>query len=184
MVSPGGPIPGKDLSLKDCSGFDLIGEIRRRAPQVKVIVLSMHNSAFYARRALRAGADGYVVKTEPTRQICKAIRDILNGVPFVSQEIGSFSNSRTSEDNFDLTLLSEREIEIFRFLGRGKSTRKIAHILGISIKTVQVHCGNIRGKLGFRGAADLSASQCVGTRGTERILSKGHLCEWRSVLCG
>ncbi len=144
-----------DLSLKDCSGFDLIGEIKRRAPHVQILVLSMHSSPFHARRAFRAGADGYVVKTEPTRRICQAIRDVLNGVRFVSEEIASFSDSRIPEDNFDLTILSGREIQIFRFLGRGNSTRKIACLLGISIKTVQVHCGNIRGKLGVRGAADL-----------------------------
>ena len=119
------------------------------------MVLSMHSSPLDARRAFRAGATGYVFKTEPTRLICKAIRYVLNGIPFVSDEIGAFSDSRTSEDNFDLTLLSEREIEIFRFLGRGNSTRKIAHTLGISIKTVQVHFGNISGKLGVRETADL-----------------------------
>jgi DNA-binding NarL/FixJ family response regulator len=100
-----------DISLKDCSGFDLIGEIKRRAPQVQIMVLSMHSSPLHARRAFRAGANGYVVKTEPTQRICKAIRDVLNGVPFVSEKIASFSNSRTPEGDLDLTLLSEREIE-------------------------------------------------------------------------
>ena len=154
-----------DISLKDCSGFDLIGEIKRRAPQVPIMVLSMHSSQLHVRRAFRAGASGYVVKTEPTRQICKAIRDVLSGVPFVSEEIATFSHSRTPENNFDLTLLSGREIAIFRFLGRGNSTRKIADILGISIKTVQVHCGNIRRKLGVRGAADLFS---IAVRWNER----------------
>ena len=154
-----------DISLKDCSGFDLMGEIKRRAPQVQIMVLSMHSSPFYARRAFRAGAIGYVVKTEPTRQICKAIRDVLNGIPFVSEEIASFSHSRTSEDNLDFTLLSGREIEIFRCLGRGHSTREISRNLGISIKTVQVHCGNIRGKLGVRGAPDLFS---IAVRWNER----------------
>jgi DNA-binding NarL/FixJ family response regulator len=144
-----------DLSLKDCSGFELIAEIKQRVPHVEIIVLSMHSSPLYVRRALRAGASGYVVKSETTRRICKAIRDVLSGIPYVSKEAASSSDSQTAEEEFDLNLLSERELEIFRWLGRGNPTRQIANSLGISIKTVQVHCGNIREKLGILGAAEL-----------------------------
>jgi DNA-binding NarL/FixJ family response regulator len=129
-----------DISLKDCSGFDLIAEIKQRVPHVEIIVLSMHSSPLYAKRALRAGASGYVVKSETTRRICKAIRDVLNGVPYVSKEVDSPSDPPQSEEDFDLALLSERELEIFRYLGRGNPTRQIAEALGISIKTAQVHC--------------------------------------------
>jgi DNA-binding NarL/FixJ family response regulator len=144
-----------DISLKDCSGFDLIAEIKHRVPDVEIIVLSMHSSPLYAKRALRAGASGYVVKRETTRRICKAIRDVLNGIPYVSKEVASSPDPPISEENCDLALLSERELEVFRCLGRGNPTRQIASILGISIKTVQVHCGNIREKLGILGAAEL-----------------------------
>ena len=75
-----------DISLKDCSGFDLIAEIKQRVPHVEIIVLSMHSSPLYAKRALRAGASGYVVKRETTGRICKAIRYVLHGVPYVSKE--------------------------------------------------------------------------------------------------
>ncbi len=144
-----------DISLKDCSGFDLIAEIKERVPQVEIVVLSMHSSPLHARRALRAGASGYVVKSETTRRICNAIRDVLNGVTYVSEEVNTFSESQNAEDGFDLALLSSRELEIFQCLGRGNPTRHIATSLGISIKTVQVHCGNIREKLGIPGAAEL-----------------------------
>jgi DNA-binding NarL/FixJ family response regulator len=144
-----------DISLKDCSGFDLIAEIKQRVPHVEIIVLSMHNSSLYARRAFRAGASGYVVKSETTRQICKAIRDVLSGSTYVSKEVASSPDPQFSDGNFDLTLLSGRELEIFRFLGLGNPTRQIANTLGISIKTVQVHCGNIREKLGIPGATEL-----------------------------
>jgi len=144
-----------DISLKDCSGFDLITEIKQRAPRVEVIVLSMHDSPLYARRALRAGASGYVVKRETTRKICTAIRDVLKGTQYISQDAVSSSVGDTPSDEVDLTLLSERELEIFHFLGLGNSTRQICETLGISIKTVQVHCGNIREKLSLRGATDL-----------------------------
>jgi DNA-binding NarL/FixJ family response regulator len=154
-----------DLSLKDCSGFELIAEIKQRVPQVEIIVLSMHSSPLYAKRAFRVGASGYVVKRETTRRICKAIRDVLNGVPYVSKEVASSSDPPTSEENFDLSLLSEREVEIFRCLGRGNPTRQIANALNISIKTVQVHCGNIREKLGIPGAAELYS---VAVRWNER----------------
>ena len=154
-----------DISLKDCSGFDLIAEIKQRVPHVEIIVLSMHSSPLYAKRALRAGASGYVVKRETTRRICKAIRDVLHGVPYVSKEVASSSYPPASEENFDLALLSERELEIFRCLGRGNPTRQIAKALGISIKTVQVHCGNIREKLGIPRAAELYS---VAVRWNER----------------
>ena len=154
-----------DISLKDCSGFDLIAEIKQRVPHVEIIVLSMHSSPLYAKRALRAGASGYVVKRETTRRICKAIRDVLHGVPYVSKEVAASSYPPASEENFDLALLSERELEVFRCLGRGNPTRQIAKALGISIKTVQVHCGNIREKLGIPGAAELYS---VAVRWNER----------------
>ena len=144
-----------DISLKDCSGFDLIAEIKQRFPQVEIIVLSMHDSPLYARRALRAGATGYVVKSETTRKICTAIRDVLNGIPYISQESTPPAGGASPQEQVDLTLLSDRELEIFRFLGLGNSTRQISETLGISIKTVQVHCGNIREKLGIHGPTEL-----------------------------
>jgi len=143
-----------DISLKDCSGFDLIAEIKQHAPRVGIIVLSMHDSPLYARRALRAGATGYVVKRETTRKICAAIRDVLNGNTYVSEE-SEVAETAAPATETDLSLLSDREMEIFSFLGLGNSTRQIGDTLGISIKTVQVHCGNIREKLGIHGATEL-----------------------------
>jgi DNA-binding NarL/FixJ family response regulator len=146
-----------DISLKDCSGFDLITEIKQHAPRIEIIVLSMHDSPLYARRALRAGATGYVVKRETTRKICNAIREVLNGNTYISQEFSSPIGPGPAEE-VDLALLSERELEIFRFLGLGNSTRQIAETLGISVKTVQVHCGNIREKLGIQGSTELHSA--------------------------
>jgi DNA-binding NarL/FixJ family response regulator len=144
-----------DISLKDCSGFDLIAEIKQRAPRVEVVVLSMHDSPLYARRAIRAGATGYVVKRETTRKICNAIRDVLDGTPYISQQADPSTSPEPLSTETDLTLLSDRELEIFRLLGLGNSTRQISDLLQISIKTVQVHCGNIREKLGIHGATEL-----------------------------
>ncbi|MGA3170316.1 MAG: response regulator transcription factor [Chthoniobacteraceae bacterium] len=144
-----------DISLKDCSGFDLISEVKSHFPRTEVIVLSMHDSPLYARRALRAGATGYVVKRETTRKICNAIRDVLDGTQYISKEAIPPAETAPPPEDVDLSLLSDRELEIFRFLGLGNSTRQISETLGISIKTVQVHCGNIREKIGIHGATEL-----------------------------
>jgi len=144
-----------DISLKDCSGFDLISEIRHRLPRVEVVVLSMHDSPLYARRALRAGASGYVVKRETTRKICAAIRDVLKGNQYISAEAAPPPDSAPTAGDVDLNLLSDRELEIFRHLGLGHSSRQISELLTISIKTVQVHCGNIREKLQLAGPTEL-----------------------------
>ena len=144
-----------DISLKDCSGFDLIGEIKHLLPKVEVVVLSMHDSPLYAKRALRAGANGYVVKRETTRKICTAIRDVLNGARYVSAGTMPPEEAPDAGEDVDLNLLSERELEVFKNLGMGHSTRQISETLNISIKTVQVHCGNIREKLGLAGATEL-----------------------------
>jgi len=144
-----------DISLKDCSGFDLIAEIKQSFPRMEIIVLSMHDSPLYARRALRAGAKGYVVKRETTRKICNAIRDVLDGATYISAEAAHPPEESLPAEDVDLALLSERELEIFRFLGLGNSTRQISDALGISIKTVQVHCGNIREKIGIHGSTEL-----------------------------
>lgn len=159
-----------DISLKDCSGFDLIVEIKQHFPRVEVIVLSMHDSALYAKRALRAGATGYVVKRETTRKICKAIRDVLDGNRYISAGTVPGEESALPERTLDLSLLSEREREIFGLLGRGNSTRQISESLSISIKTVQVHCGNMREKLGLRGATDLLSN---AVRWTEHHAREG-----------
>jgi DNA-binding NarL/FixJ family response regulator len=161
------------------SVFHLPQQWHTRFPEVEIIVLSMHSSPLYAKRALRAGASGYVVKRETTRRICQAIREVLNGVPYMSKEVGPSSGPSPSEENFDLALLSEREREIFCCLGRGHPTRQIAHDLGISIKTVQVHCGNIRDKMGLPGASELySAAVRWNERHREEL---GSRCPQRGV---
>jgi DNA-binding NarL/FixJ family response regulator len=144
-----------DISLKDCSGFDLIAEVRQRLPRIEVVVLSMHDSPLYAKRALRAGASGYVVKRETTRKICTAIRDVLSGNQYISQPIADAAEPPAPSDEVDINILSEREREIFRLLGRGQSSRQISEHLDISIKTVQVHSGNIREKLRITGTTEL-----------------------------
>lgn len=148
-----------DLSLKGASGLDLIREVSARLPGVRVIVLSMHEEVFYAERALRAGARGYVMKRESTGQIVAAIRQVnagkVYGDPALLAALAERLVGRPQEDAALPESLSDRELEVFRRLGRGHSTRRVADDLGISLKTVQTYCARIREKLGLSDGAEL-----------------------------
>lgn len=150
-----------DLTLKDRSGLDLIRDIRQRAPEVQCLVLSMHDEADYAERALRAGARGYVMKEDADEVIVEAIRTVLRGEIYASPEV-SARMLRELVDGPDKAApesgvgsLTERELEIFRCLGEGLTTRKIAEKFGLSGRTVEVHRANIKRKLGCEDTAQL-----------------------------
>ncbi|HEX4084114.1 MAG TPA: response regulator transcription factor [Chthoniobacteraceae bacterium] len=147
-----------EVSLKEYSGFDLIAEIKRSLPRVKIVVLTDQENAASARRAISAGAAGYILKRESTPDILSAIRRVLAGDSYISRDALSRHEPAAGREEPNLAPLSGRELEIFHLLGAGKSTRHIAEALGISIKTVQVHCGHIREKCGFGGPSDLLSS--------------------------
>jgi len=149
-----------DLSLKTGSGLDLIKDLRDRHPEVAIIVLSMYEEIYYAERALRAGARGYVTKRESTTQIVEAIRQVRAGRVYASAELLARLAERmvgraAPPPKGSITILSDREIEVFRRLGAGQTTRRIASDLGISIKTVQAFCARIKEKLGIATAPEL-----------------------------
>ena len=115
----------------------------------------MHSESLYAERALRAGADGYVMKKESTSKIIDAIRQVLAGETYLSHE---FSEAISAENNLKskmLESLSDRELEVFQLLGEGYETRKIGELLNISMNTVQVYCGRIKEKLKLENATEL-----------------------------
>jgi len=147
-----------DVTLANGSGIELVKDLKNIAPRVAVVVLSMHDETLYAERALRAGARGYVMKRETTKKIIAAIREVLEGRLYVSEE---FRNSLTEKliegkaGGSPVDELSDRELEVFRRLGQGHETRRIAEALGISIKTVQVYCARIKDKLGLANATEL-----------------------------
>ena len=142
-----------DLSLGDASGLELIKDMRQRVPEIKVLVLSMHEEAHYAERAVLAGARGYVAKRESTGRIVEAIREVLAGRLFVTPEVaarlmGRALGGKTAEtEQHPRDLLSDRELEVFERLGQGASTKLIAETLHISQKTVQEYCARIKLKL-------------------------------------
>ena len=160
-----------DLSLQaGGSGLDLIKEVRARHPGIAVIVLSMHEETYYAERALRAGARGYITKRESTGKIVEAIRQVRAGRIYAGAEVlarlaEQMVGRAASGPQSAIASLSNREIEVFRRLGQGHPTRRIAADLSVSIKTVQAYCARIKDKLSLASGAELSpARQCGGSR--------------------
>jgi DNA-binding NarL/FixJ family response regulator len=149
-----------DISLEGRSGLDLIRELRRVHPDLPILVLSMHAEELYAARCLRAGARGYVMKREATKQVVLAIRGVLKGRVYVSQRMeGALAvelvTHPTAEQESNVPQLSDRELEVFVRLGEGLDSRRIADGLQISIKTVQTYVTRIREKLDVTTASEV-----------------------------
>jgi DNA-binding NarL/FixJ family response regulator len=147
-----------DITLTSGSGLQLVKDIKVVAPYVKTIVLSMHDEASYAERALRAGARGYVTKCDTPKRIITAVRDVLQGKLFVSNEFKALMAERFLDgggEKIGIDDLSDRELEVFKMLGQGLGTRQIADSLNLSIKTVQVYCARIKEKQRLPGMSEL-----------------------------
>jgi len=144
-----------DLSLKGISGLDLIKDLAEHLPETRAIVLTMHEEAFYAERALRAGARGYVTKEEATDRILEAIRAVQAGRVFVNPDLLAALSTRLGSSLGNIETLSDRELDVFRRLGRGQTTRQISDELAISIKTVQAYAARIKEKLQLANGAEL-----------------------------
>ena len=141
-----------DLTLKTTPGLELIKDLQRQYPTLPVLVLTMHDEALYAERALRAGAHGYVTKQEATAVILAAIRRVLAGELYVGdklaqQLVGAFIRGpSTAAGQSIVNQLSNRELEVFQMLSEGQSTTQIAKGMKISIKTVESHQAALRDK--------------------------------------
>jgi DNA-binding NarL/FixJ family response regulator len=149
-----------DISLKNESGLELVKNLESQFPLVALIVLSMHDEALYAERALRAGARGYVMKRESTRSVLASIRRVLEGGVYVSERVVNsmarrFSSSPKRVESSPVERLSDRELEIFRLLGQGRTTAQIAEDLHLSLKTVQAYCARAKEKFGVSSLGEL-----------------------------
>ena len=149
-----------DISLKNESGLELIKNLESQFPLVALIVLSMHDEALYAERALRAGARGYVMKRETTKSVLASIRRVLEGGVYVSERVvesmaRNLSSSRKASASSPVERLSDRELEIFRLLGQGRTTSQIADDLHLSLKTVQAYCARAKEKFGVSSLGEL-----------------------------
>lgn len=143
-----------DLSLQGQSGLELIRQLQALQPNPRVLVLSMHDEESYAERALEVGALGYVMKRTATGKVIDAIRQVLLGRLYVSEELAArladkFSSPGGKAGEAPRARLSDRELEVFGLLGQGWETKRIGERLEISQKTVQVYCSRIREKLGL-----------------------------------
>ena len=149
-----------DISLGGPDGLELLKQIRTRDIDLPVLVLSMHDEATYAERVLRAGANGYIMKQEATDRVLTAIRRILEGQVYVPDRVASrllrqYAHTSTVTVRSPLAALSDRELEVFRLIGAGRSTRQIAEILHVSVKTVESYQAHIKEKLELSSAREL-----------------------------
>jgi DNA-binding NarL/FixJ family response regulator len=149
-----------DISLPDKNGLELIKDIRALRPELPVLVVSMHDEMIYAERVLRAGGRGYIMKQEGGGKFLAAIRQVLTGQVYVSQQMSSrilevFSGRQPENYGSPVRKFSDREFEVFQLIGQGIGTREIAEKLHLSVKTVEVHRANIKEKLGLKTATEL-----------------------------
>jgi DNA-binding NarL/FixJ family response regulator len=149
-----------DLNLPGKGGLELLKDIRALHPELPVLVLSMHDEPQYAPRVLRAGARGYIMKSEPVSRMADGIREVFRGKMVVSDRMASlileiFAGSGTTEGNLPETRLSDRELEVLALVGSAQSTRSVAQRLNISMKTVEAHRANIKQKLGLSSSQEL-----------------------------
>lgn len=141
-----------DITLASGSGLELIKDLKAGHPNVAVLVLSMHDEMLYAERALRAGAGGYIMKSEATQKVIEAVRAVSNGQIFVSPKVSALLAQKLiggKRGNVALPVeeLSDRELEVFQLLGRGFSTRQISEHMHVGFKTVQSYSARIKEKL-------------------------------------
>lgn len=149
-----------DISLSGTDGLELIKRIRAIHPGLPLLAVSMHDENFYAERVLRAGGRGYLMKQEATDKIIYAIHRVLLGEIYVSERmasrmIGQFVSGRNEAIHSPVERLTDRELEVFRMIGRGRSTREISEDLGISIKTVEAYRAHIKEKLHLKTSHQL-----------------------------
>jgi DNA-binding NarL/FixJ family response regulator len=149
-----------DISLRGRDGIELLKTIRSTDPDLPILVLSMHDEAMYAERALRAGANGYIMKQEATENVLVALRRLLRQEMYLSERIANRMLRQLVTHGRDpletpIARLSDRELEVFRMIGGGLGTRQIADELRLSVKTVESYQAHIKEKLGLGSSRDL-----------------------------
>jgi DNA-binding NarL/FixJ family response regulator len=149
-----------DISLNDAHGLDLVQNVRSQYPEVRMTVFSMYDENVYAERAIRAGAAGYLMKSEPTKNIVEAVRRAHEGEVYLSRKMSSrilnkVAMGRTSEPSFAVDELTDREMAVFQMLGQGCSVPEIQDRLSLSRKTIETYRRRAKEKLGFDTVSEL-----------------------------
>ncbi|MBU0677225.1 MAG: response regulator transcription factor [Verrucomicrobia bacterium] len=152
-----------DIFLKDSDGLDIAKTIRARGMTLPILVLSLHDEMLFAERALSAGANGYIMKSESSSRIVEAVRQVLRGDIYVSERVRQRILQKLAHDgpvrsSSPVETLSDRELEVYRMIGQGRGTREIADKMGLSIKTVETHRSHIKKKLCLSNATALVKS--------------------------
>jgi DNA-binding NarL/FixJ family response regulator len=146
-----------DLTLPDKHGLELIKDLKAFDPRLAILVVSMHDESFYAERVLRAGARGYLMKNEGGEKLLLAIRKVFTGGTYVSPALSArfadvLSGGRSRKAELTVASLTDRELEVFEYLGQGLSTREMGNRMRLSPKTVETYRINIRNKLRLSGS--------------------------------
>jgi DNA-binding NarL/FixJ family response regulator len=149
-----------DICLRGTGGLELIKAIKRRHPNLPVLVVSMHDESLYAERAIRAGAMGYVMKEKATDELLSSIHRVLEGEIYLSKKMSNKLLSQLvghsiSKTGSTVERLSDRELQVFRLMGKGSTTRQIASELSLSMKTVESYREHLKEKLQLKTAAEL-----------------------------
>ena len=149
-----------DLTMPGRGGIDLIKDLIALHPELRILVCSMHDESLYAERALRAGAKGYLMKDADGPTFLAAVRRVLNGQVYMSEKLAArvldaFAGAHPRGSHSPLEKLSDREFEVFRLFGEGKTAKEIAGQLNLSPKTISVHRDHIKEKLEFATSAEM-----------------------------
>lgn len=150
-----------DISLEDASGLELMKDIKARFPSLPMLALSMHQETFYAERAIRAGAKGYITKQEASKKVITAIRRVLEGRLYLSERMkeellySMIGDNGSAVDSSPIDRLTDRELQVFKLLGEGKSTSQIAEQLCLSAKTIETYRSRIKEKLNLKSGSEL-----------------------------
>lgn len=157
-----------DISLGGDNGLDLVKEMSEENRNIAVLVLSMHDESVWAERAIRAGARGYIMKKEAAESIVSAVKNIMSGKVHVSEAImaqllDKFHLKPDLHPGSTEESLTDRELEVFRLIGAGLSTREIAERMNLGIKTIGTYRDRIKHKLGIKSAAELTRRAVLWT---------------------
>ncbi|MBI9106931.1 MAG: response regulator transcription factor [Spirochaetales bacterium] len=149
-----------DLSLRDSSGIELVKDLQGLCPNVKVLVVSLHDEELYAERVLRAGARGFIMKAEAVDDIITAVKKVARGEIYLSDRMQSkmiemMASGRRKESINLLDILSDRELEVFQLVGNGMKTKNIADQLNLSIKTIETYKSHLKIKLQLKDGIEL-----------------------------
>jgi DNA-binding NarL/FixJ family response regulator len=149
-----------DVSLPGMNGIELVKNVIFQKPDQKILVVSRHEESLYAERALRAGAKGYVMKFEKSETLLNAIKKILRGGIYVSEEISekllmNAMQGKKEAVSSPVDVLSDRELEVFELIGRGKSSKEIADQLHLASKTIETYRSRIKEKLSFKNSTEM-----------------------------